>query len=134
MLFKVDLSKGEPVYAQIMGEIKRRMARGTLKPGDRLPSVRDLARSLVINPNTAAKAYQLLETEGVIATRRGTGTYVAGEPSKLSLAVRRARVNALADDLLTEAYHMGFDEASLLELLQARAKSFRLSTSKERRK
>ncbi len=134
MLFKVDLSRGEPVYAQIMAEIKRRMARGTLKPGDRLPSVRELARSLVINPNTAAKAYQLLETEGVIATRRGTGTYVAGEPSKLSLAVRRARVNGLADDLLTEAYHMGFDETSLLELLQARAKSFRLSTNRERRK
>ena len=100
--------------------------------GDRLPTVRELARTLVINPNTVAKAYQLLEAEGVISARRGSGTFVASGSPKLSPAVRRTCVNRLADELCTESYHMGLDEESLMELILKRAKSFRLSAKRRR--
>ena len=132
MLFTVDPSRGEAVYVQVMHEIKQRIARGLLNAGDRLPTVRELARTLVVNPNTVGKAYQLLETEGVISTRRGSGTFVASVSPKLSRALRRERVNTLLDKLLTEAYHMGLDEDSLMDLIQRRVKSFRLSAKRRR--
>lgn len=132
MLFIVDPSRSEAVYVQIMHEIKRRIARGLLKTDDRLPTVRDLARTLVVNPNTVGKAYQLLETEGVISTRRGSGTFVASVAPRLSPALRRERVNKMLDQLFTEAYHMALDEDSLMDAIQKRAKSFRLSVKRRR--
>ncbi len=132
MLFTVDPSRNEAVYVQIMHEIKQRMARGLLTTGDRLPTVRELARSLVINPNTVGKAYQLLETEGVISTRRGSGTFVASVSPRLSPALRRERVNSLMDQLFTEAYHMGMDGDSLMDSIRKRAKSFRLPVKRRR--
>ena len=132
MLFKINPSRNEAVYVQIMNEVKRRMARGALKAGDRLPSVRGLARTLVINPNTAAKAYQLLETEGVIVTRRGSGTFVTDVSPKLAPGVRGERLNELADKLFTEAYHMGLDEKALMELVRNRGRSFQLPANRRR--
>ena len=117
---------------QVMREIKRRIARGLLSAGDRLPTVRDLARTLIINPNTVGKAYQLLEAEGVISTRRGSGTFVATVSPKLTPALRRERMGELLDQLFTEAYHMGLDEDSLMVSIQKRAKSFRLSVNRGR--
>lgn len=130
MLFTVDPSRSEAVYVQIMHEIKRRIARGLLKTDDRLPTVRELARMLVINPNTVGKAYQLLESEGVISTRRGSGTFVASVSPRLSPVLRRERVNSLLDQLFTEAYHMALDEDSLMDAIRKRAKSFRLSVKR----
>ncbi|MHC4696099.1 MAG: GntR family transcriptional regulator [Planctomycetota bacterium] len=132
MLFKIDPLRSEAVYAQVMVEIRRRIARGLLKSGDRLPSVRELARSLVINPNTVAKAYQLLEAEGVITMRQGLGTFVADTKPRLSATVRKARVARLIDDLFTEAYHMGLNAESLENLIHERAKTFRHSGNRER--
>lgn len=132
MLFTVDPSRSEAVYMQVMREIKRRIARGLLSAGDRLPTVRDLARTLIINPNTVGKAYQLLEAEGVISTRRGSGTFVATVSPKLTPALRRERMGELLDQLFTEAYHMGLDEDSLMVSIQKRAKSFRLSVNRGR--
>jgi DNA-binding transcriptional regulator YhcF (GntR family) len=126
VLFKIDPSRSEAVYAQVMSEIKLRIARGLLKRGDRLPSVRELARTLIINPNTAAKAYQLLEAEGVITTRQGAGTFVAGGTPKVSASARRDRMNRLIDELFTEAYHMGLKEESLVDLIHERARRFQL--------
>lgn len=117
---------------QVMREIKQRIARGLLSPGDRLATVRELARTLVINPNTVGKAYQMLEIEGVISSRRGSGTFVATVAPRLSSALRRKRVNDLLDLLLTEAYHMGLDEDSLMASVHKRAKSFRLSVKRGR--
>ncbi len=132
MLFTIDPSRSAAIYVQVTYEIKRRIARGVLNAGDRLPTVRELARTLVINPNTVGKAYQLLETEGVISTRGVSGTFVASVSPKLSSAQRRARVNKLVDELFTEAYHLALDEESLMELIVKRAKSFRLSANRRR--
>jgi len=68
-----------PIYVQIGENVRRLMARGELNPGDRLPSARDLAQVLGVNPNTVVHAYQMLEIEGVIETRRGLGTFVRAD-------------------------------------------------------
>lgn len=134
MLFKIDASRSEAVYAQVINEVKRRIARGLLKTGDRLPSVRELARTLVINPNTAAKAYQLLEAEGVVVARQGHGTFVATNATKLSVAAKRSRINSLLDNLFTEAYHLGLNQESLIKLIHERSTGFRLGENREQKK
>jgi GntR family transcriptional regulator len=84
MLDAVDPKAGLPVYRQITEQIQRAVAAGHLQPGDQLPSVRELAAQLLVNPNTVAKVYRDLERDGLLATRRGAGTYIS--PSAASLA------------------------------------------------
>lgn len=74
-----------PIYAQIMDLIKRRIAVGELKVGQQLPSVRDLAQQVVVNPNTVQKAYLELEREGYVSTQRGMGTFVSGDRGTVDL-------------------------------------------------
>jgi GntR family transcriptional regulator len=71
-----NLDPTRPIYLQIMEEIKRRAVRGQYRPGEQLPSVRDLAREMEVNPNTAARVYLELEREGFIFTRRGQGSFI----------------------------------------------------------
>lgn len=78
-----------PIYTQIMDLIRKRIASGELKAGQQLPSVRDLAQQVVVNPNTVQKAYVELEREGYIATQRGTGTFVCGDPGSAEQLRRR---------------------------------------------
>jgi DNA-binding transcriptional regulator YhcF (GntR family) len=74
-----------PIYTQIMDLVKRRIAVGELKVGQQLPSVRDLAQQVVVNPNTVQKAYLELEREGYVATQRGMGTFVSGDRGTVDL-------------------------------------------------
>ena len=74
-----------PIYTQIMDLIKRRIAVGELKVGQQLPSVRDLAQQVVVNPNTVQKAYLELEREGYVSTQRGMGTFVSGDGGTINL-------------------------------------------------
>ena len=78
-----------PIYAQIMDLIKRRIAVGELKVGQQLPSVRDLAQQVVVNPNTVQKAYLELEREGYVSTQRGMGTFVSGDGATVDLLRQR---------------------------------------------
>jgi len=78
-----------PIYTQIMDLIRKRIASGELKAGQQLPSVRDLAQQVVVNPNTVQKAYVELEREGYVATQRGTGTFVCGDSGSVEELRRR---------------------------------------------
>jgi GntR family transcriptional regulator len=109
MLLRVDPLAPEPLFEQLVLQVKGAVARGELRPGDRLPSVRELARELAINPNTVARAYRELETAGVIATRRGAGCFVKDGASALNDPERERRLAALLEKTVTEAYHLGFD-------------------------
>ena len=120
MEFQIDISSRTPLYRQLGGQIREAVARGKLKAEDRLPSVRELSRKLVINPNTIARVYTELEREGVLNTRPGLGVFVAQPRNDLTKRARRDRLTTLIDGLLTEAVHLGFAADEVVSLLTER--------------
>jgi GntR family transcriptional regulator len=122
IVIEVDLVSHVPIYTQIVEQIKQLIAGGELKPGDQLPTVRQLAANLRVNFNTVARAYRLLDEAGVISTQQGRGTYVLETTSQQ--ASERLRAEALSD--LTRSFvaagaRLGFDakqvEGVVLEML-----------------
>ena len=124
MQFQIDTASRTPIYRQLVGQIRAAVARGQLLPEARLPSVRDLSRQLVINPNTVARVYTELEREGVLNTRPGLGVFVAQPRSELTRRVRKDRLTTLVDELLTEAVHLGFSGEEVQGLLNDRMSRF----------
>ena len=124
MEFSVTPASGLPIYQQLSEQVCAGIARGQLKPDERLPSVRELSQTLVVNPNTVARAYTELEREGVLYTRPGMGVFVAQLGQQLSKKARRDRLLARLDRLLVDAVRLGFDVEELIELVAERAKQF----------
>lgn len=122
---RVDPASGEPLFAQIVGAVKQAVATGRLAAGDRLPSVRELARELVINPNTIAKAYQTLDAEGVTLSRHGAGTFIAERRVVLAADEQRRRIREGLTTLLTDAVHLGLREADVRREFEAALERFR---------
>jgi len=104
--FRIDTRSSVPIYQQIKEQVKRGIDGGLLEPGARLPSVRELASRLLVNPNTVAKAYQELEWEGVIATSRGRGTYVSASARMASREERMEMLKQMMEKLLEESHHL----------------------------
>ncbi|MGQ9779526.1 MAG: GntR family transcriptional regulator [Bacillota bacterium] len=120
MWFHLDPSSGVPLYLQIVEQIKQAVGGGVLRPGERLPSTRDLAIELAVNPNTVIKAYQVLEREGVIEIPRGRGAFVAASP-KVGSPEERARIlRAGVERLVAEAYRLGCSEEEVLAMVRER--------------
>jgi len=124
MQFQIDSASRAPIYRQLVGQIREAVARGRLAPQERLPSVRDLSRQLVINPNTVARVYTELEREGVLNTRPGLGVFVAQPRNDLTKRARKDRLTALVDQLLTEAVHLGISAEEALALVSERMARF----------
>jgi GntR family transcriptional regulator len=124
MQFQIDSASRTPIYRQLVGQIREAVARGRLLPDSRLPSVRELSRQLVINPNTAARVYTELEREGVLNTRPGLGVFVAQPRSDLTKRARRDRLTAAIDELLTGAVHLGFGGDEVQALIGERMSRF----------
>jgi GntR family transcriptional regulator len=120
----IDPSSRLPICRQLNQQIREAVARGKLRPEERLPSVRELSRELVVNPNTIARVYTDLEREGILNTRPGMGVFVAQPNSELSRKVRRERLQAAVDRFLTEAVHLGFTADEVLGLVSAQVKQF----------
>ena len=120
-MFHINPSDPTPIYAQLERAIKMAIASIRLKPGDRLPTVRQLAVDLRINANTVAKVYAELERSGVLETRRGVGTFVSDGPhQKASRRDREKDLRALCDRFLAEAMHLGFTFDETMEQLEQR--------------
>lgn len=117
MFLRIEASSAVPVYRQIVDQIKYQVASGVLKPGDRLPSVRDLARQLPVNQNTVLKAYNLLSLEGVLSRRQGDGTFVEAAPSALKKSERVRQVSAILGQAAAQAVHFGLSPDELHQLL-----------------
>jgi GntR family transcriptional regulator len=119
ILPEVDHRSGIPIYLQIVEQIRHAVEVGSLGPGERLPTVRTLARELDVAPNTVVKAYGELQREGLIESRPGVGTVVAGTPDR---GVRERQVAALyarIGDLVRDAVGLGLTEDDLWEHFEA---------------
>jgi GntR family transcriptional regulator len=132
MQFRIDNASDRPVYQQIIDQIKRDIALGRLIKDEKLPTVRQLARQLAINPNTIAKAYRQLEQEGIIVTKPGTGAFVASLDSNLSKSVRKKIASEELERIAIEAFHMQIDRQTLLELFDSAVEKFNLPPKKEK--
>jgi GntR family transcriptional regulator len=117
MHFEIDPTAAVPVSEQIAEQVRFAIGAGRLATGERLPSVRGLARDLLVNPNTVAKVYRDLEREGVLRTRPGSGVFVAEDATAVcrreSLAAVRGAFRAAADKALAA----GLDEVEMRDLL-----------------
>ena len=124
MEFRIDTSSRLPIYRQLRNQFRAAVARGKLQPDERLPSVRELSRTLVVNPNTIARVYTELEREGMLNTRPGLGVFVAQPKAELTKKVRKERFQELLDGFLTEAVHLRFSSEEVVALVSDRVGRF----------
>ena len=120
MDFLIDTKSGVPFYRQIIEQVKFAIARGDLQPGDRLPTVRQLAVDLSINPNTVIRAYREMEIEGVLDTQQGSGTFVSNRKPDVDRLEQQRMLEQILTDLLARASAYGFTVDDVLGLLQQR--------------
>ncbi len=120
MRFTIDPKSGVPFYRQIIDQVQFAVADGRLGCGDRLPTVRQLAVELQINPNTVARAYQELEIRGVVSTHMGTGTFIGNGQVEVSEADRQRKLAQICTELLSQASAYGLSLRDVLDALQQR--------------
>jgi GntR family transcriptional regulator len=126
MMIEVDFRSHAPIYVQIVDRIKHLVATELLKPGDQLPTVRQLAADLRVNFNTVARAYRMLDESGVISTQQGRGTYVLEPlPPERAQRLRAAALEELARSLVREAERMGFEPDEVADAYDAKIKQWR---------
>jgi GntR family transcriptional regulator len=123
---RIDTTDGTPIYLQIIDQIKRSVAMGRLKPEDSLPSVRQLALDLTINPNTVARAYLELEHDGVIYKRQGQGTYISAEALETSRRERNKIVATLFEKAIVEALNFGMSAPEITEAYRQSMRRYKL--------
>ena len=124
MEFRIDPTSRLPIYRQIVEQVRQGFARGALRSEERLPSVRELSRQLVVNPNTVARAFSELERDGLLHTRQGLGVFIASLKVELTRKARKERLLEMIDPLLTEAVCLGFTAEDVLDSVMERAKRF----------
>ena len=123
MGFLIDAKSGVPFYRQIVEQVKFGIASGDFEPGDQLPTVRQLAVDLSINPNTVIRAYRELEIEGVIDTHQGSGTFVGNRKPQIDELERQRMLDQILTELLARASGYGFTLDEVLEGLRQRKES-----------
>jgi len=116
--FGLDLHSGVPVYRQIIDQVIGSIAASALSGGDQLPTVRQLAVDLAINPNTVIRAYRELEIRGVLETQQGTGTFISHQKVERDAAERQRRLSQLVGELAARAGSEGFTVEEVIEQLQ----------------
>ena len=117
LILQLSPSSGEPIYRQLIEQIKRMIASGQLKAGDYLPSVRQLAADLEVNPMTISKAYGFLESHGDVVRMRGKGMMIAEVVNKESISQRLQKLTPLADTLIQQCKQLGLDKQQAIEWL-----------------
>lgn len=116
--FGLDLRSGVPVYRQIIDQVRAGIASGALSAGDQLPTVRQLAVDLAINPNTVLRAYRELELGGLLETQQGTGTFITQHKPRRDDVERQRQLNQLVGEFLARAGQAGFTAEDLLKELR----------------
>lgn len=116
--FALDLHSGVPVYRQIIDQVRSGVASGSLNAGDQLPTVRQLAVDLSINPNTVLRAYRELELGGFLETHQGTGTFIADKKLERNSAERDRQLTQMAGEFAARAGAAGFSLEDLIDRLR----------------
>ena len=119
--FRLDLHSGVPVYRQIIDQVMGAIAAGAMTAGDQLPTVRQVAVDLSINPNTVVRAYRELEIRGVLETQQGTGTFISQQKVKHDEVERRRQITQLVSEFVSRAGAAGFTIEELQEQLHERS-------------
>lgn len=122
----IDSSSPLPIYAQLEQGIKGLIARGKLREGDQLPTVRQLAVELKINANTVAKVYAELESTGVLTTKRGVGTFITKPDQKESIRDRKKELAALSEQYITDSLTLGFSFEEILQSISSQKRFIKL--------
>src|SRR6267143_1951994 len=115
--FRLDLRSGVPVYRQIIDHVLGGISTGSLKPGDQLPTVRQLAVDLAINPNTVVRAYRELEIRGILTTHQGTGTFITPAKVDPNDAERQRRLSEMVSEFVAHAGGAGFTLQEVMDRL-----------------
>jgi GntR family transcriptional regulator len=116
--FRLDAHSGVPVYRQLIDQVQGAIANSVLSPGDQLPTVRQVAVDLAINPNTVLRAYREMEIRGTLDTQQGTGTFIADKQAEASPAERNRQVSQLVGEFVSRAGAAGLTVTDLIKQLQ----------------
>jgi GntR family transcriptional regulator len=126
MEIKIDFRSDQPIYIQIVEQIRREVANGKLKQGDQLPTVRQLATELRVNFNTVARAYRLLDEARIISTQQGRGTYIWEQPSEETLEhLRSQELELLTQRYLHETLNLGFKPEQVTQMFNQRLEAWK---------
>lgn len=115
---RIDINESEPIYLQLMDAVKKGLVRGEIAPGEKLPSLRDLAAAARVNPNTVQHAYQELEREGVIFSRRGQGSFATESASRIA-EMREELASQAVRRFVAEMNALGFGGPEIMDRLRA---------------
>jgi len=118
--FKLDLKSGVPFHRQIVDQIRYGIASDRLMPGEQLPTVRELAVHLQVNPNTVRKAYSELEILGILNTQQGTGTFVSHQQVEIGEAEKKRMLRQICDELVARGHQYGFTLKEIVNHLNRR--------------
>ena len=134
MVLWIQITPGsdEPIYVQIVEQVGEAIAKGQIVAGDKLPAVRKLAAELVINPNTVARAYTILEQSGLVTTKTGSGTFIADPKLRTKDATD---VNILAeriDSLIARSLNLGLEPEDIISMFKGRLAKFAKTKKSER--
>lgn len=131
MLIHLSPKNGVPLYLQIVSQVKYLVASGRLQPADEVPPIRTLAESLLINPNTVARAYRELESAGILIKKQGSGTYVSDSGTPLAWNERIKLLTERIDGLLAEAHQLDVPTEQVLALIKDRDRHIQAPVTKE---
>lgn len=130
MHIQIDFRSGTPIYIQITDQVRRQVESGDLRPGDQLPTVRQLATELRVNFNTVARAYRLLDEAGLISTQQGRGTYIwESTPPEAAQQLHQRGLEALSSRFLAQAYRLGFTPEEVLSMVEKQANAWKSGTT-----
>ncbi len=116
--FSIDTKSGIPIYRQIIEQIRFAIAGGSFEAGQQLPTVRQLAVDLAINPNTVIRAYRELEIEGVLETQQGSGTYISLKRPEIDRVEKQRMLDQIITEMLARASSYGFSTGEIVDALQ----------------
>ena len=124
MRIQINFKSGKPVYLQVVDQVKAAAASGAVRSGEPLPSIRPLAESIRVNRNTVAKAYAELESQGVIETLAGKGSFISAGNSPFKKDVRRDMLTQEIDEAVVQAHHLQVGKSEFLQVADDRFDAF----------